>query len=108
MKVARCEEYKEWYRKRERETKTMKNREETELKRRKVSDPHGNRIKTLDKRNFSSGKGGAQKRVEGEVSLVRLIRRVWKSAKEIRERRTSSWRFPLRLAYDNVPCFSIH
>ena len=43
-------------RERERETEMMKNREGTEQKRRKVSDPHGNRIKTLGKRNFSYGR----------------------------------------------------
>lgn len=39
-----------------RETTTMKNREGGR-RREEVSDPHGNRIKTLGKRNFSCGKG---------------------------------------------------
>lgn len=90
------------WRSRERESERERRKRKEERKkngegarrREEVSDPHGNRIKTLGKRNFSCGKGAGGR----GGSVVRLIRRVWKSAKEIQERRTASWRFPPQLA----------
>lgn len=85
---------------RERESEWWAEREE-------VGDPHGNRIKTLGKRNFSCGKGcwrgWGRVRARGSADSARL---------EIRQRNPGTAlgvvAISLAARHDDVPCFSIH